>query len=432
MTAPAKPTRNTLPGADDITRVILPNGITVLARPNFSSLSVVVNGYLEVGSLFDSDEKLGLAYFTGVSLMRGTARRNFYQIYDALESVGASLGFGAGVHSTGFNGHALAEDLPLLLDLLAEALQQPVFPVEQVERLRAQLLTGLAMRAQDTQEMSSLTFDDIIYAGHPYRRPEDGYVETMQAIQVEDLAAFHRTYFGPRRMVVVVVGAVDPAQAVAEVERALGSWQNPDQPALPALPPLAPLQATVRKHIFIPGKSQADLVMGAVGPSRHSPDYISASLGNNILGQFGMMGRIGDVVREQYGLAYYASSSLNAGIGPGSWEVSAGVNPANLDKAIGQIQNEIRRFVNEPVTNEELSDSQANYIGRLPLSLESNGGVAGALVNLERHQLGLEYYRNYAGMVHRVTPESILEAARHYLDPEILAIASAGPEGTNR
>jgi zinc protease len=94
------------------------------------------------------------------------------------------------------------------------------------------------------------------------------------------------------------------------------------------------------------------------------------------------------------------------------------------------IQAEILRFVNEPVSSDELSDSQANYIGRLPLSLESNAGVAGSLVNLERYDLGLDYYRKYAGMVHSVTPASILEAARRYLDPEKLAIASAGPEGT--
>ena len=134
------------------------------------------------------------------------------------------------------------------------------------------------------------------------------------------------------------------------------------------------------------------------------PDFVSASLGNNIFGQFGMMGRIGDVVREQSGLAYYASSSLNAGIGPGSWEVSAGVNPANLQKAIELIQEEISRFVSEPVTTEELEDSQANYIGRLPISLESNNGVANALINLERYKLGLDYYRNYAGLIHSVTP----------------------------
>jgi len=429
MNATPNSPRNTLPGADDITRVTLPNGITVLTRPNFSSLSVVINGYLPVGSLFDLDEELGLAHFVASSLMQGTANHNFQQLYDSLESVGASLGFGAGVHSTGFNGHALAEDLPVLLMLLAEVLQQPVFPPEQVERLRAHLLASLAIRAQDTQEMSSLTFDQIVYAGHPYQRPDDGYTETIQKIQVDDLVSFHRKHYGPEGMVVVVVGAVDPSQVVEQVTKVLGAWHNPDQPDQPTLPPLKPLTSTVRKHVFIPGKIQVDLSIGSSGPTRRSPDFVSASLGNNIFGQFGMMGRIGDVVREQSGLAYYASSSLNAGIGPGSWEVSAGVNPANLQKAIQLIQAEISRFASEPVTAEELADSQANYIGRLPISLESNNGVSNALLNLERFELGLDYYRNYAGLVHSVTPESILETAHRYLDPERLAIASAGPEG---
>ena len=154
---------------------------------------------------------------------------------------------------------------------------------------------------------------------------------------------------------------------------------------------------------------------------------MSASLGNNILGQFGMMGRIGDVVREKSGLAYYAYSSLSAGTGPGSWEVSAGVNPQNVKKASGLIQDELKRFVQESVTEDELADSKANYIGRLPLSLESNGGVANALLNIERHNLGLDYYRRYPDLVNEVNRDDVLNAARKFIDPDKLAIAVAGP-----
>jgi zinc protease len=152
-----------------------------------------------------------------------------------------------------------------------------------------------------------------------------------------------------------------------------------------------------------------------------------ASIGNNILGQFGMMGRIGDVVRERSGLAYYAYSSLSAGLGPGSWEVSAGVNPENLKKASGLIQDELKRFIQEGVTAEELADTKANFVGRLPLSLESNGGVANALLNIERHQLGLDYYHRYRDLVNEVTTEEVLATARKFIDPEKLVIASAGP-----
>lgn len=416
-----------LPGPDDITRVELDNGIVVLSRANFNSPSVVVDGYLQVGGLFDPDEKLGLAHFTAVSLMRGTTQRDFQQIYDSLESVGASLGFGGGTHITSFSGRSLSEDLDMLLGLLGETLRQPAFPSVQVEKLRAQLLTGLAIRAQDTAEMASLTFDKLLYDGHPYSRPEDGYSETISAIQIGDLEAFHHRNYGPRGMVIAIVGGIEPQEAVARVERAFGDWRNPEQPEMPALPPVSSLAEIVRDQVTIAGKSQSDLVLGSTGPSRFSPDWLSAALGNSVLGQFGMMGRIGDVVREKAGLAYDVHSGLSGGVGPGPWYVSAGVNPKNVEPAIELICKELGRFVHEPVEPDELSDSQANFIGRLPLSLESNSGVSGALINLERFQLGLDYYRRYPELVQSVTREDVLTTARRYLDPERLAIAVAGP-----
>ena len=416
-----------LPGPDDITREQLENGIIVLARPNFNSPSVVISGYLATGGLFDPDDKLGLADFTASALMRGTAQRDFQSIYDALESAGASLGFNGATHTTSFSGKALTEDLPLLMELLAETLQEPVFPGQQVARLKAQLLTGLAMRAQDTRDMASLAFDQLVYHDHPYSRPEDGFPETVEQIHREDLVAFHQKHYGPKGMVLAIVGAVDPVDAVQWVRAALGNWKNPEQPPTFQLPPIQPLEETVSQKFTIPGKSQADLVIGAAGPARSAPDFIAASLGNSVLGQFGMMGRIGEVVREQAGLAYYAYSSLSGGLGPGPWSVTAGIDPANVDEATDLIRAEIERFVSETVSAEELSDSQANFIGRLPLALESNGGVAGALLNLERYDLGLDYYRKYADQINAVTVEDILAAAQHYLDPHKLAIAVAGP-----
>jgi zinc protease len=417
---------HSLPGPDNITRSTLPNGITVLVRPNAGSLSVVISGYLYPGALSEPDDKLGLAGFTALSLMRGTTQRDFQQIYDALESNGASLGIDSGTHTTGFYGNALAEDLDLLTGTLSETLRQPVFPAEQVERLRDQLLTGLAIRAQDTSEIASLAFDEIVYANHPYRRPEDGYPETIRSITRDDLVSFHDQYYGPSGMVISIVGGIDPKRAVDSVMRFMGDWEHPSQPNPPELPTLLPLNEMVTRQISIPGKTEADIIMGVAGPPRRSPDFLAASIGNNILGQFGMFGRIGESVREREGLAYHASSSLSGGIGPGPWLFFAGVNPKNLEKTIALIRKEIVRFVSEPVTSEELADSQSNYIGRLPLSLESNAGVASALINLERYQLGLDYYLHYPDLINAVTPAEILEIARRYLNPDCLAIASAG------
>lgn len=422
------PERYDLPGPADITRREIPNGIVVLSRPNFNSASVVIDGYLPAGSLFDPDAQLGLADFTAGMLMRGTEQRGFHEIYTSLESIGAGLGISSGTHTTSFSGRALAEDLDVLIELLSEALRQPAFPAEQVERRRAQLLTSLAIRAQDTSEVASLNFDQLVYPGHPYRRPPDGYPETIQAIQREDLVNFHQRIYGPRGLVIAVVGAVEPEQALEKVARALGDWQNPRQPALPTLPAWQPLEHQARAEAAIPGKVQSDLIIGTAGPPRLSPDFIAAALGNSIFGQFGMMGRIGASVREKAGLAYYAGSSLGGGLGPGPWDVAAGVHPTNVEQAIALILAEIHRFVHEPVTSEELADSQAQFIGQLPLSMESNSGVAARLVHIERYQLGLDYYQRYPEIVRRITPQEILETAQRYLDPERLAISIAGPE----
>jgi zinc protease len=420
-------TINSFPGPDDITRIQLKNGITFLFRPNMNSMTASIGGYIQAGSIYDTQDKLGLADFTTSTLMRGTKTQSFQKIYDSLESIGASLGIGCGPHTAGFGGKALAGDLPTLLKMLADVLMNPIFPKKDIERVRSQLLTGLDLRAQDTNSMAMLDFDKALYKDHPYQYPTDGYIETIQSIQVKDMVNFHKKHFGPKDMTLVVVGPFEPESVISLAEEQLGSWVNEGQPQAMQVPDMSAPEKTVQKHIVIDEKSQTDLVVGTIGPSRSWEGYYSALLGNSVLGQFGMMGRIGESVRKQAGLAYYAYSSLSASIGPGQWMVSAGVAPENLDKTLDLIKTELKNFVDQPISDEELADVQSNYIGKLPLSLESNAGVASALLTMEQHQLGFDYLRNYEKMIREITPESILEAAREFLDPERLIISSAGP-----
>lgn len=428
MTTAKKIESTALPGPHDITRMVMPNGITVLIRENFDSPSVALNGYINCGSLADPADKLGLAFFTSLGLMRGTRTLLFQKLYDQLETCGASLGFSASVHTTSFGGRSLSEDLPLLLDILDKCLQEPTFPFLQMEKLRAQLLTGLMIRAQDTEEMASLAFDEIVFKDHPYSKPEDGFPDTVKKISVKDIHTFHRQYYHPRNMVLVIAGGVKTDVALGIIEKTLGKWRDILGKVMMDLPQPTPLNQTVRKHIELEEKKQVDMILGTLGPARKSPDYLPASLGNNILGQFGMMGRIGASVREQAGLAYTASTSLNSWATTGTWEVSAGVNPANVQRAIDLILKEIARFVSEPVTRDELADSKANFVGRMPLALESNAGVAGALLNIERFDLGLDYFLKYSDRVKAVTSGQILEVAQKYLHADKLAIVSAGTE----
>jgi len=419
---------NAIPGSDDILRRELSNGIIVLARPNFHSPSVVVSGYLQAGSIYDQDIKLGLADFTASALMRGTKKHTFAEIYEQLESVGASMGISGSTHTASFSGRSLVEDLPMLFGLLSETLRAPIFPAKQVEKLRAGLLTSLDLQQQDTKDRAGIAWDEIVYPNHPYGRSDEGRPETVRAIRRGDLQSFHRKHYGPKGLVVAVVGGIDPEEAVALVDKALGDWHNPSQPAPASLPQWQSLPKQKELRISMPSKSQSDIIIGTAGPERGSADYLPAALGNIVLGNFGLMGRLGESLREQAGLAYYVYSNLGSSPGPGAWTVEAGVDPKDVDRAIDLIFTELRRFVSEPVTDEELSDVQANLIGSLPLSLESNSGVASRLLHIERHQLGLDYLRNYPEMVRSVTKEAVLAAASRYLDLDRLAVVVAGPQ----
>lgn len=418
---------NSIPGPEDILRRELPNGIVVLVRENPTNPTVVVSGYLEVGSRDEAPEQAGLAAFTASALSRGTTHRTFDQIYEEVESVGASFGISAGVQSTGFGAKCLAEDLPRILDVLADVLRNPVFPEKEVDKLRGEIITDLEERAHDTRRMAALTFRELAYPpGHPYGRSVDGYIETVSRLQADDLRSFYRAHYTPRGMVITVVGAVEAERAVEMVERTFGDWDGPSPDRSP-LPPVPPPEEVRQKFVPIPGKTQTDIVLGYPGPARTDPDFLDAMVCNTVLGVFGMMGRLGDKVRDEQGLAYYSYSRVEGGKGPGPWTVIAGVNPVNVERALESIRAEICRIVQEPVPADELADSQAFLTGSLPLRLETNDGVAGAILDMERYQLGLDYLQRYRDLIRAVTPERVLVVARRYLNPDAYVLALAGP-----
>jgi zinc protease len=417
-----------LPTEETITRADLPNGLTTLVYGTHDGPSVVIGGYLWAGSLSEAPEQAGLASFAAGMLMRGTEARTFGQINEALESVGAQLGLYTGVHSVGFGGKALAKDLDLLLEILAQSLQRPTFPAEQVDRLQGQILTSLQRRAHDTRRMARLTFDALLYPNHPYGQSIQGYEETVSALGRDDLVGYHQTRYSPQGMVLAVVGAVHPDQVLQKVQAKLGSWHAPGVEPNRDIPAGVRLPEPRHHTVAIEGKSQSDIILGWPALARRDPDFMKASLANTVLGVFGMMGRLGDNVRDQQGLAYYVYSQLDAGLGAGPWTAIAGVGPTNIDRAVESILHEVHRLRDEPVPADELADSQSFLTGSMPLRLETNEGVARALLEMEQHDLGFDYLERYPDLVNAITVQDVQEVVRKYLDPEVYALAVAGPD----
>lgn len=408
-------------------RHVLPNGMVALIQRNPSSPIVTVRGEVRVGAVNEPAEQSGLAVFTGAALIRGTTKRSFQEIVSETESLGASVSTGGGMHGSGFSGRALAEDLPLILEILADVLRGPTFPAHEIERLRGQFLMGLRESEQETRTQASRAARALLFPpNHPYSRLSSGTVETVQAIARADLAAFHRLYH-PALTAIAVVGDVEPQQVIELLEQVFGGWAPQEPPSRQELPEVPPIQGVQRRDIALEGKSQSDIIWGVHGIRRTDADFYTANVANMILGRIGLGGRLGDNVRELQGLAYSCGSSLDADLGAGPWAALAGVNPSNVERALGAIVHEIARFREDGPTDEELSDARDFMTGSLALGLETNDGIAGTLLGIERYGLGLDYISRYPDIIRGVSAEQIVAVTRKYLSIENYVVAVAGP-----
>jgi len=426
---------SSLPGPDTIARRRFANGLVSLAWENWSSPSVVVHGWLWAGSIDESAEQAGLSGLTASMMTSGTERRTFAQIGEEIESLGATLSFTSGGHTTAFTAKCLSEDLSLVLDVLTDCLYHPTFPIEYVEKRRGEVLTALEQREFNTRMMASLKFHELMYPDHPYGRSAMGYKETIQSLTREDVETFYVEHYGvpkhygthsARDAGITIVGAIPTEQALDVLEEALGTWQGA-QSIQSSLPPVPPVNAIRAQHTEIPSKTQSDIVLGWVGLKRSHPDYFPAYVVNCILGQFGMMGRIGDRVRDEKGLAYYSYTHLDAGLEAGPWSAIAGVAPGNVGPAVEAILDEVRRIQREPVSAEELSDTKAYLVGSMPLRLEAKESVAAQIAHMQVHQLGLDYLHHYPQQIEAVTAQDVMDVTSTYMDPTAYVISVAGP-----
>jgi zinc protease len=416
-----------LPGPHNIIVARLANGLQLWVYENHSSPTIVLDAYLHGGAACELPTQAGLAHLCATMLRRGSRRRSFDQINEQLEAVGAMMAFGSGRHVFSFDCKCLSADFDLALALLAESLSEPAFDAGQLEQMRAQFLTGIRERQQNTRTAASLGFRELLFPGHPYGRALSGYEDTITRLSRDDLLGFYEQWLRPAGGVVVVVGDILAEEAVARLEQTLGQWQPSPGPAIPPTPPLPVLQQTAARQTTLPGKSQSDIVLGWRGLSSYHPEFETARVGNSILGQFGMGGRLGANVRQRQGMAYYTSSHLETYLAGGSWYAIAGVHPRNIDRTVHTILGEVERLVHELVAEEELAEVQSRFVGSLPLRLETNAGIAGQLLEMAWFDEGLDHLLTYADRIHSIGRADILRLAQTYLDPACYALSIAGP-----
>jgi zinc protease len=411
-----------------IRRQKLPNGIVILGHERTVTPAVVVRANIQAGSMYDPPRKEGLATFAARMMHRGTSHHTFQQISELTDRVGASLSVDGGEHSIQVSGRSLRDDLDLIIGLMTEVIREPIFPPGEIDKLRGQVLTSLREQEDDTRSTVEKHFRELAYpADHPYHRWPFGDEASVTSFTRDDLTAFHRRYIQPTRMSIAYSGGIGFDEFVAKIAKAFSGW-SATGPSAPFGIPDAPVPSgLIRRDYTLPGKIQSDIALGRPAVRRSNPDFYPLSMVDLILGGLGLAGRLGTSVRDELGLAYYVYSGIDASVGPSPWEIRAGVNPSNIDKAIDTIVKEVERIRTELVDEDEIADSKSYLTGILPLSVETNDGVARLLQRIEMFDLGLDYLDRYPGIINSLTREQLREAAQKYFSTDQLVVVTAGP-----
>jgi len=413
-------------------RFSIENGVVAIVKETRKTPIVSINIAVRAGSICDPEDAPGAVHLLARVIDRGTTTRSAAEIADEFEARGVSLSVNVTRHLLSFVCTCLADDFEAILTLVADIIRHPSFPEREVATRKGEVITAIR---QDEDSPFVLAAEGLMAAlygpQHPYGRRLKGTVESVERISRDELLHLHAERVAPSEVTAVVVGDVNTPRVHDIVGRAFDGWRVPPPTVIPVPHPEHP---TERRTIVVPmeGKSQSDIAYGFVTIARADPRYYAYWLMNHVLGQYAIGGRLGDSIRERQGMAYYVGSALEANIGEGPLFVRAGVNPANVDRAIASIDQELARIRSEGLTEKELDDSRRYLLGSMPRALETNNGIANFLQTSEFFGLGPDYDVRLPELLGAVTLEATNAAAVSAVDPARATIVIAGPSRENK
>jgi zinc protease len=411
----------------EIYQMNVPTGLKLLgveyARVPWVSITCMVKR----GAETDPPGKAGVADWTAEFLNLGTGRRSQRQLAEDIESLGAQLQTRADYDATYISLDGLAEDFPILMETLAEVVQTPSFPEEEFPLLKERRRAELAQILDDPREVATRRFHRLFFGQAPYGQAVRGEPESLEALTLTDLTSHFAREFAPGVFSLVVVGMVPHARVEAEVRRYWEDWQG-GGPATPAY--LTSPSKVAAPGIYLvdrPELTQSEIRMGHLGLPRHHPDFFPLRLVNYILGGGGFSSRLMSRIRSDLGLTYGIRSRFHFRRAPGPFTVATFTPAANTAQVVGEIVEVVQEVRQTGVTAQELAEAQSYYVGHFPLGLETARHLAHQVLNLDLHDLGLDYLSRYCEGIQGVTLEAARRAASSHLQPDGLVILAVGP-----
>lgn len=399
----------------------------VLVLPTPVQSVVALRGSFLAHPDFAAGDELVQALTVGL-LDKGTRRRDRFAVAELLENRGAELAFVSEGLRVGFHGRALREDLPLVLELLAEQLRDPLFDAGEFEKARVQYRASLQRAMENTRSQASAALSRRLYRpAHPNFTPSiEESLSRLDRLTLADVRAHHEKHFGADDLVLALAGDVDAGEAAPWLEDAFGGWAA--HGAVAAFDADAAPQAPGRAEVPMPGKRNVDVHLGhALALRRQDADYLPLYLACHILGG-NFSGRLMSRVRDELGLTYgiYAVLDGVTTAHSGHWHLGVTLSHERVDEGLAATLAEVRKFVEEGPTPAEVDDARTNLVGSFKVGLATTGGLAATLHLNAVRRFPTSYLDDYPAEIGAQTQEDVHGAARRHFHPERLHTALAG------
>ncbi len=403
----------------------LPNGLRLLCAPHGDLPLVTAALIVDAGAEYEGAHEAGLARLTGEALEAGTGELSADDVAWEMERLGIELSVDVGWDAVVAGVTVPTERLDAALQLFSAIVRDPVFPTDEVVRLRDEQLADLLQRKKEPRALAGDMAARFIFRPEtPYARPVLGTAAAVGEFDREHVRRFHRAHYGPARSTLVLVGDIAAADAERLAQRHFGDWSGP----APESAGFEVHGAVDRTSVFVvdrPGAVQSEIRIGHVGIERRHPDYFPLLVMNTLLGG-AFTSRLNMSLRERHGFTYGARSYFAQRRRPGPFVVQVAVATEVTAAAVREAVHEIRGLAEGGPTAEEVDAARDYLVGVLPLQLQTTDALAARLADVVVYELPDDYFDHYRDRIAAVSPDEVRRVAAEHLRGDALAIVVVG------
>jgi zinc protease len=417
------PLRTTRDGAGERLDTRLPNGLDLHILRRTEVPVAAIRFAFRGGVLFEDPKTNGLSRFLSAMWTRGTRRRSAIEFAHAVEGLAADIEGFSGRNSIGLTLDCLSETLEPAVALFAEALLEPRFDTDEVERERRETLAALERREDRLGQLAFQHFARTEFASHPYRMTVLGEHGSVASIDPAALARHMDRLVRADRAAIAIVGDVDPERMARLMDHHFSALKRAELPL--AMPPIEPRSTGIRESTMIKDRAQAHLVVGFRGLTLDDPDRHVLELISQMLA--GQGGRLFLELRDRQSLAYTVSASNVEGLAPGHFTIYIATAAEKLERARSGIFEEIDLLTRQEPDRETLDRAIRYGTGTFAIQSQRNHSRAAHIALDSIYGLGADYTEDYPEAISRITPSDVLRVARRIFREDAYTASSVHP-----